>query len=219
MEPGVNRCALFNQWSQGKKSLLLNLTKPEGIAIAKELIRKSDVVVENSATGVMDQLGLGYEELKKIKPNICGTEEEWQALCHVIGQLQLATDIQFRTARDRKANEEELERLLTAWTEPRNKWEVTRTLQAAGVAAFPSMNSKDLAKDPQLNARGFFARLPHAEVGVQTHTGIPWLLTHAPNGVRAPAPLLGQDTDQVMHDVLGYSDQEIARLKEERVLY
>jgi len=149
----------------------------------------------------------------------CGTEEEWQALCHVIGQLQLATDIRFRTARDRKAHEDELERLLTAWTEQRNKWEVTRTLQAAGVAAFPSMSSKDLAEDPHLNERGFFARLPHPEVGVRTHTGIPWLLTHTPNGVRAPAPLLGQDTDQVIHDVLGYSDQEIARLKEERVLY
>ena len=70
MKPGVNRCALFNQWNQGKQSLLLNFTKPEGLAIAKELIRKSDVVVENFATGVMDHLGLGYEELKKIKPDI-----------------------------------------------------------------------------------------------------------------------------------------------------
>jgi crotonobetainyl-CoA:carnitine CoA-transferase CaiB-like acyl-CoA transferase len=37
--------------------------------------------------------------------------------------------------------------------------------------------------------------------------------------VRAPAPLLGQDTDQVLGEVLGYSAQEIARLKEEQVLY
>ena len=70
MEPGVNRCALFNQWSQGKKSLLLNLTKPEGIAIVKELVSKSDVVAENFATGVMEHLGLGYEELKKLKPDL-----------------------------------------------------------------------------------------------------------------------------------------------------
>jgi crotonobetainyl-CoA:carnitine CoA-transferase CaiB-like acyl-CoA transferase len=37
--------------------------------------------------------------------------------------------------------------------------------------------------------------------------------------VRSPAPLLGQDTDQVMRDVLGYSAEQIARLKDERVLY
>jgi benzylsuccinate CoA-transferase BbsF subunit len=149
----------------------------------------------------------------------CGTDEEWRALCHAIGQPQLATDTRFHTARDRKANEGELERLLTAWTEQRDKWEVTRILQAVGVAAFPSMNSKDLTEDPHLSERGFFAQLEHPEVGVRTHTGIPWLLTNAANGVQAPAPLLGQHTDQVMRAVLGYSDQDIVRLKEEGVLY
>jgi benzylsuccinate CoA-transferase BbsF subunit len=149
----------------------------------------------------------------------CGTDEEWQALCHAVGQPQLATDVRFRSVQDRKANEDELERLLTAWTAQRGRWEVTHTLQAAGVAAFPSMSSKDLTEDPHLNERGFFARLPHAEVGVRTHTGIPWLLANAPNEVRAPAPLLGQDTDQVMRDILGYSDEAIAKLKEGQVLY
>ena len=70
MEPGVNRCALFNQWGQGKKSLLLNLTTPRGRDLAKELVSKSDVVLQNFATGVMDQLGLGYEELRRVKPDI-----------------------------------------------------------------------------------------------------------------------------------------------------
>ena len=70
MKGGLNRSGLFNQWSLGKKSLLLNFTKPEAIALAKELIKKSDVVVDNFATGVMEELGFGYEELKKIKPDI-----------------------------------------------------------------------------------------------------------------------------------------------------
>ena len=87
------------------------------------------------------------------------------------------------------------------------------------MAAFPSMNSKDLSEDPHLNARGFFARLPHAEVEVQTHIGIPWQLTAAPNGVRSPAPLMGQDTEYVMKDLLGHTDEEIAELKAAEVLY
>lgn len=350
VEPGVNRCALFNQWNQGKKSLLLNLTTATGIAVAKELITKSDIVVENFATGVMDHLGLGYEELKQLKPDLimasisgyghtgprhhylaygpaiapltglssltgyaggspqevgisygdpnsgihaavavcaalaarqrtgrgqhidvslwetmealvpegwmdyvmngvqpprqgnrdpwmaphdcfrcagedawvtiaCGTEAEWRALCQAIGQPQLAGDARFHTASARKVHEDALAQILTAWTATREKWEVTRMLQAVGVAAFPSMTSKDLVEDPHLNERGFFARLAHPEVGVRTHTGVPWLLTHAPNGVRAPAPVLGQDTDQVMRDILGYSDARIVQLKEEKVLY
>ncbi|MGE0680780.1 MAG: CaiB/BaiF CoA transferase family protein [Candidatus Binatia bacterium] len=350
MKGGVNRSGLFNQWSLGKKSLLLNLDQPEGLALVKELIKKCDVVVDNFATGVMERLGLSYEELKKIKPDLivasitgyghtgpqkdymgygpamapltgmssmtgyadgppeeiglslgdpngginaataicaalaarkrtgqgqcidvsmweamtalvpegwmeyamngaevprdgnhdrwmaphncfrcqgedewvsiaCGSDKEWQALCQAIGQPQLATDSRFRTAKDRKMNEGELEQILTAWTMQYNKWEVTRLLQATGVAAFPSMNSRDLAEDPHLSERGFFAKLLHPEVGEKIHTGIPWTLTNAPNGVRSPAPLLGQHTDEIMRDVLGYTDQDIARLKEEKVLY
>ncbi len=350
MQPGLNRSGYFNQWHQGKKSILLNLSKRESIDIVRKLIAQSDVIVENFATGVMEHLGLGHEELKKIKPDIimasisgyghtgpqqkymgygpaiapmtglssltghvggspqevgisygdpnggidaasaicgalvarkltgqgqyidvslwegvaalmhegwmaytmngeqpprmgnrdplmsphncfrcagedewvtiaCGTEAEWQAFCNAIGQSQLVTDSRFRTAQDRKAHEDELEAIISAWTTTQRKWDVTRTLQAAGVAAFPSMNSKDLAEDAHLNERGFFSRLQHAEVGVQMHTGIPWRLTNAPNGVRSPAPLLGADTDTVMKELLGFSSETIARLKEEQIIY
>lgn len=350
MESGLNRSGYFNQWGQGKKSILLNLQKREAIEIAKQLIARCDVVVENFATGVMEHLGLGYDELRRLKPDLimasiagyghsgpqskymgygpavapltglssltgyagggpqevgisygdptggitaamaicaalvarqrtgkgqyidvslwegvaalmhegwmdyvmngtqpprmgnrdlwmsprncfrcagedewvtiaCGTEEEWQALCRALGWPELATDPRFCTASARKAHEDELEAILTNWTERRSKWEVTQRLQAVGVAAFPSMNSKDLAEDPHLNARSFFAQLPHPEVGVQTHTGIPWRFANAPNGVRAPAPLLGADSDAVLRDLLGFSPQELARLKETQVLY
>jgi crotonobetainyl-CoA:carnitine CoA-transferase CaiB-like acyl-CoA transferase len=349
-EPGINRSAIFNQWGQGKKSVLFNLSKPEGVALAKELVSKSDVVIDNFATGVMERFGLGYDELRKVNPSIimasisgyghtgpqrnymaygpaiapltglssltgytggppqevgisygdpnaginaavaicaalvarqrtgqgqyidislweavatlmpegwmeyvmngvqpprqgnrdpimaphncfrcagedewvtiaCGTEAEWQALCQAIGQPQLATDPRFDNMSERKAHEDELDQLLTAWTESRDKWDITRTLQAVGVAAFPSMNTKDLIEDRHLNEREFFTRLPHPEVGVYANIGIPWRLTHSPNGVQKPAPLLGQDTDQVMRDVLSYSEERIVRLKEEKVLY
>ena len=70
VEPGLNRSGYFNQWNQGKKSMLLNLAAPGAIEIARRLIAKSDVVVENFATGVMERLGLGYEELRQVKPDI-----------------------------------------------------------------------------------------------------------------------------------------------------
>ena len=81
------------------------------------------------------------------------------------------------------------------------------------------MSSKDLAEDAHLNARGFFAALPHAEVGERLHTGIPWILANAPNGVRVSAPLLGEHTDAIMREVMGYTDAHIAKLKEDKVLY
>lgn len=75
--PGPNRAGYFNQYSQGKKSLQLDLGRPEGIEIAKQLIAKSDIVVQNFSAGAIDRMGLGYETLKQIKPDlimvsICG---------------------------------------------------------------------------------------------------------------------------------------------------
>jgi crotonobetainyl-CoA:carnitine CoA-transferase CaiB-like acyl-CoA transferase len=55
---------------RGKKSITLNLQAEKGKNICKELVKKVDVVAENFAPGVMDRLGIGYAELKKIKPDI-----------------------------------------------------------------------------------------------------------------------------------------------------
>ena len=56
---------MFNQWNQGKSSIAIDLASPAGIGIVKDLIRHSDVVVQNFATGVMDRLGLGYARCGK----------------------------------------------------------------------------------------------------------------------------------------------------------
>ncbi|MGE0827533.1 MAG: CaiB/BaiF CoA transferase family protein [Candidatus Binatia bacterium] len=68
--PGPNRAGYFNQYSQGKKSLQLDLGKPEAIEIAKQLVAKSDIVVQNFSAGAIDRMGLGYEVLKQLKPDI-----------------------------------------------------------------------------------------------------------------------------------------------------
>lgn len=68
--PGINRSAGFNGLNYSKKSITINLTTPRGLALAKELVKVSDVVTENFATGVMERLGLGYEVLCTVKPDI-----------------------------------------------------------------------------------------------------------------------------------------------------
>ena len=60
----------FAVFNQGKKSILLDLSQPEGIRLIKELIRISDVVVDNFAPGVMEKLGLSYRLVKAVKPDI-----------------------------------------------------------------------------------------------------------------------------------------------------
>jgi benzylsuccinate CoA-transferase BbsF subunit len=66
----VNGSGYFNSLNFGKKSLTLDLGHPKGVALAKELIRRSDVVTENFTVGTMAKWGLGYEDLRKLKPDI-----------------------------------------------------------------------------------------------------------------------------------------------------
>ncbi len=56
--------------NQSKKSVTLNLAHPRGVQLAKQVVGLSDVVIENFAPGVMERLGLGYEELHRVSPQI-----------------------------------------------------------------------------------------------------------------------------------------------------
>ncbi len=64
------RGAPFQAYNQSKSYAALNIAKPEGLALAKRLIACSDVVIENFAAGVIERLGLGYEVVSAVKPDI-----------------------------------------------------------------------------------------------------------------------------------------------------
>jgi crotonobetainyl-CoA:carnitine CoA-transferase CaiB-like acyl-CoA transferase len=147
-----------------------------------------------------------------------GTDAEWQAFCSAMGATELAADPRFATAAERKRNEDALEERITRWTTTLSAEETTERLQAAGVAAFPTMTNQDIAEDPHLNARGFFVDLPHQEVGPRHHTGIPWRLSDTPCMVAAAAPCLGEHNRQVLGEVLGYSEAEIDALSADGAL-
>ena len=55
---------------QAKKGIVLDLKKPQAVEIAQALAARSDILIENYATGVMDRLGLGAEALKTVNPNL-----------------------------------------------------------------------------------------------------------------------------------------------------
>ncbi len=67
---GINRSGLWNGLNISKKSCTLNLTNPKAAEIAKELVKISDVVVENFGYGMMERFGLGYSLLRELKPDL-----------------------------------------------------------------------------------------------------------------------------------------------------
>jgi crotonobetainyl-CoA:carnitine CoA-transferase CaiB-like acyl-CoA transferase len=346
---GINRAGYFNQYNQGKRSIALDLSRPEGIEIACELVKHADIVTDNFAAGVMERLGLGYEKIRSIKPDIIqismsafgqtgpfkgfigygppaaalsglffgtgyaggdpceigisypdpnagvfgafavmaaltrraktgegqfidqsqwetvlvemaeglleysmtgkepvrkgnhdsvmaphdcykaagdseqwvsiavGTEAEWHSLCQTIRQPGLANDRRFASAELRKRNEAQLDEIITEWTSQHDRWEIAKLLQGEGVAAFPSMSSKDLTDDPHLKGRGYLVQLEHPEVGRRIHAGIPWKMSASPCSVSKVAPLLGEDTEAILTSLLKLSNEQIQELRRREI--
>jgi len=70
LHPDLTHGAPFLWTNRNKRSVAIDLKSPEGLKVARELIAKADVVVENFSTGVMQRLGFDYESCRKIKPEI-----------------------------------------------------------------------------------------------------------------------------------------------------
>ncbi|MFN8558560.1 MAG: CoA transferase [Dehalococcoidia bacterium] len=68
--PGINRSGRWISHNYSKRSVALDLGSPHGRALAQRLVAVSDIVVENLSTGVLDRMGLGYDTLRTIKPDI-----------------------------------------------------------------------------------------------------------------------------------------------------
>jgi len=68
--PGINRSGYFALINSNKYSISLNLGNPRGMEVARRLIKWADVVAESFAPGVMERYGLGYEDLRQIKPDV-----------------------------------------------------------------------------------------------------------------------------------------------------
>jgi len=337
--PGLDRAVDFNYNNTSRKSLSLNLQHPKGKAVAKKVVAWADIVTENFSGGVMERMGLGYDALCQVNPDIimlsaslqgqtgphagmpgyghhlsalsgfhhingwpdrpphhmgiytdyiaphfclaalmgaldyrrrtgkgqyidisqyeasmhfqapllldhqvngriarrmgnrhpdaaphgafrCTgedrwcviavfTDEEWSGFCDVIGRPAWTADPKFAALEGRKANEDDLERLVETWTKNQAAEDVMTRMQAAGVPAGVVQTAEDLLdKDPQLKHDGFFRTVPHDEVGELRSPGPPYTLSGAISEV-GPTPLLGEHNDHVCREILGMTDEQI----------
>ena len=147
------------------------------------------------------------------------TQAEWEILCNTMGKKDLVDDPRFVDMNQRKRNEAVLDDIITGWTMDKDPYEVMTLLQNAGVAAAPSLSSEDLFTDPHLKERSIFQQVDHPVIGNNWVIAPPWRLTETPAAINSYGPLLGEHTDEIFHDVLGMSTEEIEQLKEGQVIY
>ena len=145
-------------------------------------------------------------------------DEQWHALCDVIGQPELPSDPRFSTLEARLANQDALDDTLSEWTGERKKGEVEALLQARGVPAHALASSAEALLDPQLIHRGHFVELEHDIHGTTTVEGSRFRLSRTPAKIEHSAPTFGQHNFHVLETILGYNTDRIADLAAAAVL-
>ena len=134
-------------------------------------------------------------------------EEQWHALCRVMGALRLLYDGRFRDELARKTNEAALNDIISSWTEQRDAIETMHALQGAGVPAGAVHRSIDMLNDPHLRERDFFVTLDEKDVGRKTYPGQAIITDGLPKqNWRASVPL-GEHNEFVLCDLLGLTDK------------
>jgi benzylsuccinate CoA-transferase BbsF subunit len=346
--PGINRSGIFNSINFSRKSLALDLTKPEAREVALRLVRRSDIVTENYTVGNMKKFGLDYESIRALKPDLimlsgtplgqtgpyantvgfgpttqafagmchltgypgdfpCGiggtwpdfavgtamvffilaalhhrdqtgegqyldlsmaetvtamlpeammdyflnwrdngpignrdsamaphgvfpvrgddrwiaiaiaSDEEFGALCEVLGAPALAKETRFVKLASRLANVDDLERAVASRTREFDRDALVAELRARNLAAGPVYGPIDLMDDPALRESGMLIELNHPESGTRIVPGLPVGFSAMQPDYR-PAPAIGADSEDVLGDLLGYSREEITRLRENKII-
>jgi crotonobetainyl-CoA:carnitine CoA-transferase CaiB-like acyl-CoA transferase len=140
------------------------------------------------------------------------TDSQWQALRRAVGDPQWSRVPELSGLDGRLALHDAIDAGLAAWTRERAPRQVMETLAAAGVPAGAVQRSSDLAVDPQHRHRRFHRELEHPEMGRVPYAGHQFRIHGYDSGPRAPAPVLGQHGVQVMTELLGMSDDEVAEV-------
>jgi crotonobetainyl-CoA:carnitine CoA-transferase CaiB-like acyl-CoA transferase len=145
-----------------------------------------------------------------------GDDEAWRSLAKVIGHPELGTDPRFATAPGRRENHDELDRLISGWTETQPVVAAFHALQSAGVPAGPLLDDELLTADPHLDDRGWFRPLESGDVGTHPHPG--FAFAGVPQAWRRGSPTLGEDNEYVYKKILGVSDAEYRVYAQEKIL-
>ena len=149
------------------------------------------------------------------------TDEEWQAVCRVLGQNGWAADPRFNDSFSRWKNRDELDALIGTVTRTWDAHELMHALQKDGVAAGAVLDSKDLLFDPHLGQRNFYEVVTHHEsTGIPPlpYAGRPWKLSKTPAVNSQPAPLMGEHNNLVLSGLLGKTAEEMAELEEAGII-
>jgi crotonobetainyl-CoA:carnitine CoA-transferase CaiB-like acyl-CoA transferase len=140
------------------------------------------------------------------------SDAEWRSLCGLLEHEELSRDARFATHAARKAHEDEVDEIVSAFTRGRERFELAEALQAVGVAAAPVESLRDTCeRDPQLRDHYQRIRQPSAPGVAIPIDGEAIRFVGLPHRLRR-APMLGEHSERVLREIVGLGGDELDAL-------
>jgi formyl-CoA transferase len=138
----------------------------------------------------------------------------WEPLMNLVGRQELIADSAYATPEARLSHLDECFGIIEEWTQKHDKLDVMKTLNKLNVPCGPIMSLKELMEDSSLVSRGMVVDVEHPQRGTFRTVGCPLQLSDSPVEVKT-SPGLGEHTDEILQEVVGYGGAEITKAREE----
>ncbi|MGA8329613.1 MAG: CoA transferase, partial [Mycobacterium sp.] len=141
------------------------------------------------------------------------TDEQWQALVHLMGRPSWTDDDRFDTVAGRRERADDIDRELREWFAGQELSRAVEDCAGVGIPAAPVVSPSLVTENPQLKDRAFFETLDHPRTGPGRYPRPPFApLAGQHAWLSGPPPTLGQHNGEVLRDLCGLGDQDLARL-------
>jgi CoA:oxalate CoA-transferase len=147
-----------------------------------------------------------------------GARNQWPLFCAVIGRLDLMDDERYQTGESRTEYYDVLEPILSQVMKTKTTDEWIQQLSEVGIPCGPINSVDQLVSHPQVLEREMIIEVPHPRLGKVKAINTPIKLSRTPGRVERAAPDLGQDTGQLLVELLNMSEDEIEKLREASVI-
>ena len=146
-----------------------------------------------------------------------GNDMLWERFCKAINKTDLLNDSRFTTNPKRSENYKELKPIITEWSKGKTVEETLNILINAGVPVGEVNTIDKIVDDPNIKLREMIVEVEHPRAGKVKITDTPIKLSLTPGKVEKASPLLGEYTEEILNELLGFSKEEIKSLKKEGV--
>lgn len=140
--------------------------------------------------------------------------EDWFQMFKLIGRPDLADDETLRNRQVREQRAAEIKDIMHPWLMSHTKEEIYHLCQSHNISIAPINRIDESVNSEQLKARQFFVEIEHPKAGKIKFPSAPYKFTATPWQLKCPAPLLGQHNEEIYCERLGYSQEDLVKLRE-----